>query len=84
MTNNRLCIIEGCGREIAPNGGKPRGFRGLCKRCSVTAVKAVKLGKVTSEQLVEMGLMLPPSTRRGRYGPRSPFSLALTKALEGK
>ena len=85
MTNNGICIIEGCGREVKPEGGT-HGSCGLCNACAVASCVAVKIGKVTREQLVEMGLMLPKAPARGgRLGPRSsPFSVALAKALEGK
>lgn len=79
MTNNGICIIEGCEREVKPKTGN-HGSRGLCNRCRAYASKAVLKDLVTRDQLVEMGLMLPTKSRE--HG--TAFSRALAKAQEGK
>ncbi len=45
---------------LAPDcDGFDEGRRGLCANCYAQALRLIELGKVTREELVERGLMLP-------------------------
>jgi hypothetical protein len=61
----RLCIIDGCGRKLQA--------RGLCGPCYTSCTKQIAAGRITEEQAISAGLLLP---RRYRYDSKSKWVVA--------
>jgi hypothetical protein len=62
------CMLAGCDRPIESCG--------LCDPCYQLALKLIRLGKTTREELEQRGLILPPRHRQ----PSSPLTLALIES----
>lgn len=66
-------------REVCKTCSRIAEKLGLCSRCYQAARRAIRSGKVTSEQLQEAGLIAKANTT-----PRSNFGSMLSEYLSGK
>ena len=69
------CLVTDCVRKAVQ--------RGVCNACRSNFSAAINRGRITEEELVAAGLMLPVAEGYAKRG-QSPAFLAICKLKEGK